>query len=108
MPTNEDWNRVQLMLMQGLLGAISPKLRRIVLCHQHGEWVIEARLREYRAEDVEEIHDAADETSIYMEDLHGILTPAAQVRIGCSVAADAGFLPAVQDETRRTVFLAKQ
>ncbi|WP_341646827.1 hypothetical protein [Thauera sp. SDU_THAU2] len=108
MPTNEDWNWVQLMLMQGLLGAISPNLRRIVLCHEHGQWVIEATLREHCPEDVEEIRDVADETSIFMEDLHGVLTPAAQKGIGCSFVIDAGFLPVVQDEIRRTVFLEKQ
>lgn len=60
-PSLESWNHQVLMLVQALLGAVSPNFRMVTLGHDGHRWQIRFYLQEDRAEDREEIADILSE-----------------------------------------------
>lgn len=53
----QDWNFQVLMLVQSLIGAISPNFRMIAISHENDRWVLRFYLKKNIDTDVEEIED---------------------------------------------------
>lgn len=53
----QDWNFQVIMLVQSLVGAISPNFRMITICHENDRWVLSFYLKNKIDEDVEEVED---------------------------------------------------
>ncbi|MNT87082.1 hypothetical protein D3C72_2274490 [compost metagenome] len=53
----EDWNYQVLMLVQSMVGAISPNFRMITLLREDEEWVIRFYLETNDEDDIEEIEE---------------------------------------------------
>ncbi|ROT97422.1 hypothetical protein EB810_06040 [Altererythrobacter sp. FM1] len=79
-PSLDDWVWVQAMLSQAMIGVVSTNVRQMCLVYKNG-WVIEAILEQPRDQDVDDIQDIADETSIYLEDIKDRISPAAHASI---------------------------
>jgi len=60
-PNLESWNFQVLMLVQSLLGAVSPNFRMVTLGHDGKQWRLRFFLEEDSPEDREEIEDAVSE-----------------------------------------------
>ena len=60
-PDLEGWNHQALMLVQALLGAVSPNFRMVVLDHEGTRWKLSFVLEKDQAEDRAEIEDIASE-----------------------------------------------
>ncbi|WP_213883107.1 hypothetical protein [Pseudomonas mosselii] len=51
------WNYQVLMLVQALVGAISPNFRMVAISLEDGEWVTRFYLEEYDEEDIDEVEE---------------------------------------------------
>lgn len=61
----EDWNFQVLMLVQALIGAISPNFRMVTLDSSGGDWVIKFYLEKNIDEDLEEIEEVFCQYTAY-------------------------------------------
>lgn len=106
-PSLEDWVWVEAMLIQAMIGVVSTNVRQICLGYKEG-WVIEAVLERSCAQDVGDIHDIADETSIYMVDIKDRISPAAYARISVSTFCSIEPLENPVSTNRRIVYRRKE
>ncbi|MGY1888446.1 hypothetical protein DMX02_27150 [Pseudomonas jessenii] len=63
----KDWNFQVLMLMQSMLGAITPNFRMVVLSRDEDGWLIKFYLQDDVGEDVEEVDDIICQYSAYQD-----------------------------------------
>lgn len=76
-----DWNWAVLMLTQALIGVISPNFRMVELAFEGGQWVVRVTLAEDDRSDREEVADACDQMSFYLEDVRDRLTDVAHAKV---------------------------
>ncbi|OXI42012.1 hypothetical protein [Burkholderia aenigmatica] len=60
----EEWNRQTVMLMQAMLGAISPNFRMATIENEEGVWVLRFYIEEGCVEDIDEIDGIGFEFSV--------------------------------------------
>lgn len=63
--SSDDWNFQTLMLVQALVGAISPNFRLVTLCYEIDEWVLNFYLERNDDKDIEEIDDVFFQFTAY-------------------------------------------
>jgi len=61
------WNYQVLMLVQALVGAVSPNFRMVAISLEDGEWVTRFYLEEYDEEDVDEVEEVMCQYAAYQE-----------------------------------------
>lgn len=96
------------MLNQALLGEVSPNFRMVELSHDGGGWVITITLAEDRAEDRNAIEDICDDMSVYLMDLQGRISRAAEAGPSAMVVISREPLTVAPSSTRRPVFLMRR
>jgi hypothetical protein len=106
-PTLEDWVWVQTMLNQAMVGLVSTNVRQICLAYENG-WNISAVLEHPCEQDVDDIQEIADETSILLVDIKDRISSAAYSRISTSVTCSTKPLRNPKAADCRVVFRRKE
>jgi|GEM_PF-3173271 len=107
-PTIEDWLWVEVMLVQALIGAITPNFREVVLSYEDSEWVIVFTLEKESNEDREEIIEIVDEFSIYLEDIKSKISDVAYTHARASTYITSDKLDFKVSKARRVIFRRKE
>ncbi|MDF9755866.1 hypothetical protein ACVWY1_002290 [Pseudomonas sp. TE6288] len=63
----KGWNYQVLMLVQALVGAVSPNFRMVSISFEGEEWVTRFYLEEYDEEDVDEVVDVMCQYAAYQD-----------------------------------------
>ena len=108
MPTLEDWVWVEDMLIQAMIGCITPNIRQIALQYKNDSWIIKVILSEDNEDDRVEIIDIADETSIFLEDLRGRISECAYRKVIPVIEVSDKPLDFKQIENQRLVYRRKE
>ena len=66
--TLSAWNFQVLMLVQTLVGAISPNFRMVALCRGEDQWIVKFYLEEKLKEDIDEIEDIFCQYTAYQDE----------------------------------------
>jgi len=106
-PTLDDWVWVEAMLIQAMVGLVSTNVRQICLAYENG-WKILAVLEQRCDQDIDDLEDIADETSIFIEDIKDRITAAAYTRISTSVVSSTTPLEKPSFVDCRVVFRRKE
>lgn len=104
MPSRQEWNWYEVMLVQALVGAITANIRMIVLRFTQDSWVIEVTLCEANPTDDDEMNDVADEMSIFIEDVKDEISDLAYKRIMCKTTVSADPLTGGDSDVCRIVY----
>ncbi|WP_085711361.1 MULTISPECIES: hypothetical protein [unclassified Pseudomonas] len=94
----KDWNFQVLMLVQAMLGAITPNFRMVVLSRDEHGWLIKFYLEEDSEEDAEEVEDIVCQYAAYQDSC---------LKCNWVVLLGAGELP-VPAQTDRVVYRRKE
>lgn len=94
----KDWNFQVLMLVQAMLGAITPNFRMVVLSRDEHGWLIRFYLEEDTEEDAEEVEDIVCQFAAYQD---------SNLECNWVVSFGAGELP-VTPQTDRIVYRRKE
>jgi hypothetical protein len=106
-PTLEDWVWVGAMLNQAMIGMISTNVRQICLTYEDG-WKISVVLERPCEQDIDDIQDLADETSILLIDIKNRISFAANSGISTSFICHARPLENPLTADCRIVFRRKE
>ncbi|MBC3776681.1 hypothetical protein [Pseudomonas sp. SWRI99] len=94
----KDWNFQVLMLVQSMLGAITPNFRMVVLSRDDDAWVIMFYLQDDLEKDVEEVNDIICRYSAYQD---------SNLQLKWEIVFGCGELPVVP-EADRVVYRRKE
>jgi hypothetical protein len=104
MPTLTDWAWITTMLVQALVGVITPNYRMINLAYEDSAWKIEFYVHKEDAEDRENIQFAVEDFGAWMGDIEQFVTKRAITQVRHEIIVGSGPMNETQTETRRTIF----
>ena len=107
-PTLQDWLWVEAMLVQSMIGLISPNFRQIALCYKNSEWHLRVTLDEISEEGEDEVLEIVDSFGSTIDNIKNRISKCAYVNVVPDIIIENGPLQFFQNENQRIIYRRKE
>ena len=96
------------MLVQAMIGSVSPNFRMIELAFENGKWVIRVTLASESQADREEVDEICDEMSVFLDGVRGRISDAAYSEITADIVVSQAVIYIKPQQETRLVFRRRE